>query len=159
MTRHPLAQHRQLVAADARDALEEGLLPRLQLDQLHALQRLGGGVDAVVLHLHQLRLDLGEVRRHHAGERDHQQDHHRAGERGETELQVSAVESVHLVEQHDERHDDLEGSGPDGLEVAVREGENEEVRGDILELLTVHLHQIHDLALIELGAGGGTQTQ
>ena len=72
---------------------------------------------------------------------------------------MSAVESVYLVEQHDERHDDLEGSGPDGLEVAVREGENEEVRGDVLELLTVHLHQIHDLALIELGAGGGTQTQ
>ena len=72
---------------------------------------------------------------------------------------MSGMESVHLVEQHDERHDNLEGSGPDGLEVAASEEKSKEVRGDVLELLTVHLHQIHDLALVELGAGGGTQTQ
>ena len=41
-----LAEDANLLAADAGDALEEGLLPGLKLDELHALERLGGGVDA-----------------------------------------------------------------------------------------------------------------
>ena len=117
---HPdiAAQHGELVAAEAGDALEEGLLPGLQLDKLHALERLGGGVDAAVLHPHELRLDGGEARGHVAGEGDHEQDDHRARQRGQAQLGVRRGRRSHLVEEHHERDDDLEGSGPDGLQVA-----------------------------------------
>ena len=33
------------------------------------------------------------------------------------------------------------------------------LRGDVLELLTVHLHEIHDLALIELRPSRGAETE
>lgn len=113
-----LAEDANLLAADAGDALEEGLLPGLKLDELHALERLGGGVDAAVLHLHELRLDGGEARGHVAGEGDHEQDDHRARQRGQAQLGVRRGRRSHLVEEHHERDDDLEGSGPDGLQVA-----------------------------------------
>ena len=112
-----LVEDANLLAADAGDALEEGLLPGLQLDELHALERLGGGVDAAVLHLHELRLDGGEARGHVAGEGDHEQDDHRARQRGQAQLGVRRGRRSHLVEEH-ERDDDMEGSGPDGLQVA-----------------------------------------
>lgn len=116
-----LAEDADLLAADAGDALEEGLLPGLQLDELHALECLGGGVDAAVLHLHELRLDGGEARGHVAGEGDHEQDDHRARQRGQAQLGVRRGRRSHLVEEHHERDDDLEGSGPDGLQVAGSE--------------------------------------
>ena len=126
---HPdiAAQHGELVAAEAGDALEEGLLPGLQLDKLHALERLGGGVDAAVLHPHELRLDGGEARGHVAGEGDHEQDYHRARQRGQAQLGVRRGRRSHLVEEHHERDDDLEGSGPDGLQVAGSEEGGKEV--------------------------------
>ena len=37
--------------------------------------------------------------------------------------------------------------------------EGRRLRGDVLELLTVHLHEIHDLALIELRPSGGAETE
>ena len=68
-----LAEDADLLAADAGDALEEGLLPGLQLDELHALERLGGGVDAAVLHLHELALNGGQLLADEARHGDHEQ--------------------------------------------------------------------------------------
>ena len=102
MSQHPLAQHRQLVAADARDALEEGLLPRLQLDQLHAFQRLGGGVDAVVLHLHQLTLNARQLLRDEPCDRNHENHHHHACHRCWAELGVSMGAHRHLAPEQDQ---------------------------------------------------------
>ena len=85
---HPdiAAQHGELVAAEAGDALEEGLLPGLQLDQLHALERLGGGVDAAVLHLHELALNGGQLLADEARHGDHEQHHCHARQRRGTQL-------------------------------------------------------------------------
>ena len=158
-TKKRLAKNADLFATDAGDALEEGLLPRLQLDQLHAFERLGGGVDASVLHLHELTLNGGEACGHVPGERDHEQDDHCTCQSGVAELCIRRGWRNDLIEEHDERDDDLEGTGPDGLEVAGSEKDAKRLRCDVLELLTVHFHEIHNPALIELGSSRRTETE
>ena len=85
---HPdiAAQHGELVAAEAGDALEEGLLPGLQLDKLHALERLGGGVDAAVLHPHELALNGGQLLADEARHGDHEQHYGHARQRRGAQL-------------------------------------------------------------------------
>ena len=101
MPQHPLAQHRQLVAADARDALEEGLLPRLQLDQLHALQRLRQHAHARVLHLHPLLLDVSRAVGKEVDEGEQSEGDESDRDGGPAELRVRRGDGGHSTVEHD----------------------------------------------------------
>ena len=111
----------------------------MQLDEFDAFEGFGGRVDSLVLHFHELLLDRRELCGDQARERDHEENHDDASDRGPLKLQPE--------ENH--RSHDLEGARPDRLEV----------RSDILELLTVHFHQIHDLALVVQRSRGGAEAQ
>lgn len=136
---YELAKHGEFGIANPRNSLQKGPLPGLQLDELHALESLGGGVDSLVFHLHELLLDGRQLRGDQARERDHEENHDDAANRGPLQLQPE--------ENH--RPHDLEGTRPNRLEI----------RSDVLELLTVHFHEIHDFALVVQRAGSGAQTK
>ena len=82
-----LAEDANLLAADAGDALEEGLLPGLQLDELHTVQRLGHDLETLVLPLHQLLLDRGQVGGLLANGRNGEKHESGAEEGGHADLQ------------------------------------------------------------------------
>ena len=150
MTRHPLAQYCQLVAANARDALQEGFLPRLQLDQLHALQCLRQHAHARVLHFHPLLLDVSRTVGKEVDEWEQSESDESDRDGGPAELCVRRREGGHSTVEHDQGNDDLEGSGPNGLDVSLSEEKRVGMRGRVFQLVAVSFHHAQNLALAVL---------
>eukprot|EP00968_Pinguiococcus_pyrenoidosus_P002886 scaffold167_cov244-Pinguiococcus_pyrenoidosus.AAC.3 len=123
---HVLVQRAQLALSDAVNLRPEGLLPRVQLQDLDAGQDLVRDLDALILDAHQAFLQLPGLRSDQAGER-HDQNHH---------SHASEDARSNLLPQEDQAQGDLIGRGH----------EHREVRHEILHPLGVHRHQVDDLS-------------
>ena len=137
---HISSQHGQFVTPNSRNSLEEGSLPGLQLDEFDAFERFARGVDSLVLHFHEFSLNHAELPADAFGDRHHDNHDDNTRQRRPAQLCLNRSLDADLLPQKNQRADDLEGRRPDHLDVSEFARDENNVRGSILEFLTIHLH-------------------